>query len=852
MPQRSSRFAILASGVASFAGSADLDAVAPSILPTSGAALRHLVVRSIAPSGYEVLFDGQAVAVDDSGRFAAEAMVDSAVHARGWMPLCLRGPSGDTVCVPVEPNGFDTLELAPLRLQVDSTVLPVTDPEVPDSVPGVDSLDPVPVQGGVLLQHSAAGSTVTVKGRRRPRQGGQERVAVQSILRRPALGEPDVMRAVQALPGVVQSSDFSTKIYVRGSASDQNLILWDGAVVYSPSHFMGLFSTFLADATGGVEFHKGGFDPRHGNRLSSVLRVDPRIGGSGFPDSLRWLEGKIDGWTRGDSADTTDRFRLHGISRITTASGSLALEGRKSGWSWSVAARRTWIDQALELARDLDWMTFDIDYVFHDVQGNVTRSWGGDSLRVSLYQGRDRLAMGPISFEWGNFVVPVTAHKGFGGDSWWRPSFSVSRFDQEIEIEGVRDIVNSFDSWKIGQEVGWSPQGPVSVRMGHDHEHQEFLYANEDLVRSDTRGDTASAWLHAGWMQGSWEHPAGWGVRGGARSSWYDGLGQAAFEPRATVWWRPSADWRLELHEGRYAQFLTSLHDINSEEMTDIWYAYQKPMEPSTQWTTAFSAERTRLPGGFAVRGEGYYKDISRLPQLVDGDPDKVANPTRPDGNKITRSVADFDGWAMGGELTLSRDEGAITATASYGWSKSVLKQTADPVAEGSAPIPPFAPAWDQRHTFKGDLAATWIGDAGKAFWTASRKGRFFRSSLSLQYRSGHPRTDPAGYWDVHEPMQGVDGGQSAHDGTVHPIGNTLVQAGGFNQSNEADYFRLDATPVDFGREGSWRLYWSVLNATDHENVFQTLWLTDGPVPYKETTYQFPRLAFFVGWEKEF
>jgi len=137
------RFAILASGVASFAGSTELESAAPSILPTAGAALRHLVVRSSAPSGYDVLFDGRAVAVDDSGRFAAEALVDSAVHARGWVPLCLRGPSGDTVCVPVEPKGFDTLDLAPLRVQVDSVALPAPDPVVADSVQAPDSLDPV-------------------------------------------------------------------------------------------------------------------------------------------------------------------------------------------------------------------------------------------------------------------------------------------------------------------------------------------------------------------------------------------------------------------------------------------------------------------------------------------------------------------------------------------------------------------------------------------------------------------------------------------------------------------------------------------------------------------------------------
>ncbi|QQS05956.1 MAG: TonB-dependent receptor plug domain-containing protein [Fibrobacterota bacterium] len=813
--------------------------------------LKSLVVRSRAPLGMEVLFGGRRVAVDDSGRFVAAGSVDSATFASGSVPLCLRQAGAEDLCVEVAPKGFDTIDLAPLKVES----VPVMESKS-DSA-GIDTTLPTPVvapvsSGVVLLKETSAGGTVTVSGRRKPRTGGQERVSVQSILRRPALGEPDVIRAVQALPGVVQSSDFSTKIYVRGSASDQNLILWDGAPVYSPAHFMGLFSTFLTDATGNVEFCKGGFDPRYGNRLSSVLRVDPRIGGSGFGDSLRWLEGKIDGWTRRDSTDSADKFRLHGNLRLTTASGSLALEGRKSDWYWSVAARRTWIDQALDIARDLDLMTFQLDYVFHDIQGNLTRTWGRDTARISFYEGRDRLALGPMSFEWGNFVVPVVVHKTLPEDFWWRPSASLSRFDQVVGIEGIRFTENSFDSWKLGEEAGWLPKGPVSVLAGHEHEHQRFVYVDKDLARSDDRGDTSSAWLHAGWVQGSWEHSAGWGVRGGSRGSWYEGIDATEIEPRITGWWKPSPNWRLELHEGRYAQFLTSLHDINGEEMTDIWYAYQRPMRASTQWLSALSAERSRIPGGFTARAEAYYKDISRLPQMVMGDPDKNPNPVRPDGNKVTRSIADFDGWSMGAEFTLSRDVGAVSGTASYGWSKSVLAQTASPVAPGMAPLAPFTPAWDQRHTFKADLSANWIGEPKNAFWAASRKGRFLRSSLSLQYRSGHPSTEPAGYWDMHEPMQGADGWQSAHDGVLNPPNNTLVQAGAFNQSNVDDYFRLDVTPFDFGREGAWRLYWSVLNATDHENVFQTSWETDGPVPRRDISYQFPRLAIFVGWEKEF
>jgi len=112
---------------------------------------------------------------------------------------------------------------------------------------------------------------------------GESVVSAKSIKRMPGLAEADVMRSIQALPGVVASSDFSTKIYVRGGASDQNLFLLDNGIVYSPTHFFGLFSTFLVEAVDDVKFYKSGFPAEYGNRLSSVAAINSRQGGN---DSL--------------------------------------------------------------------------------------------------------------------------------------------------------------------------------------------------------------------------------------------------------------------------------------------------------------------------------------------------------------------------------------------------------------------------------------------------------------------------------------------------------------------------------------------------------------------------------------
>jgi hypothetical protein len=224
----------------------------------AAAAARTVTVKGMAPAGSRVSVGGLEFPVDSSGHWIGSFPVDSAGSSRE--ELCLL-QNGDRVCTGFDPGAYDTVELAPLAFAPGKTDTGTSFPDVfPD---GGDPAKAAPiaalpetgsaqvVDGG----READGRTVKVRAKRKPqRASGQTRVTSQEIKRMPGLAEPDVIRAVQALPGVVASSDFSTKLYVRGSSSDQNLVLFDDAVVYSPMHFGGIFSTFLADSVGGMEF----------------------------------------------------------------------------------------------------------------------------------------------------------------------------------------------------------------------------------------------------------------------------------------------------------------------------------------------------------------------------------------------------------------------------------------------------------------------------------------------------------------------------------------------------------------------------------------------------------------------
>ena len=92
------------------------------------------------------------------------------------------------------------------------------------------------------------------------------------------LGENDIMKTIQLLPGVQSGSEGSSGVYVRGGGPDQNLILLDGVPVYNASHLFGFFSVFNADAIQSTKLIKGGFPARYGGRLSSVIDIKMKEG----------------------------------------------------------------------------------------------------------------------------------------------------------------------------------------------------------------------------------------------------------------------------------------------------------------------------------------------------------------------------------------------------------------------------------------------------------------------------------------------------------------------------------------------------------------------------------------------
>lgn len=107
---------------------------------------------------------------------------------------------------------------------------------------------------------------------------GLDKISIKDVERLPSGVEVDIFRSLNYLPGVQSAGDVSARYYVRGSNSNQNLVLIEGATIYNPYHALGLFSVVDPEMINSIEFYKGGFTAEYGGRLSSVLRLVTKDG----------------------------------------------------------------------------------------------------------------------------------------------------------------------------------------------------------------------------------------------------------------------------------------------------------------------------------------------------------------------------------------------------------------------------------------------------------------------------------------------------------------------------------------------------------------------------------------------
>lgn len=271
---------------------------------------------------------------------------------------------------------------------------------------------------------------------------------IKSITKMPALlGEPDVIRSVQTLPGVSTVGEGATGFNVRGGNIDQNLILLDEAPVFNSAHLFGFFSVFNPDAVKSVKLIKGGINAQYGGRASSVLDV-------------RMKEG--------------NKNKFAGSGGVGLIFSRLTLEGpipyTKNKGSWIVAGRRSYIDI---LAKPfLKGSLKDAKFYFYDLTAKANYDINNrNKIFISGYFGRDVFGSSTFGFNWGNSTTTVRWNHLINEKIFLNTTAYYSNYDYRLDA-GSEDDSDGFH-WKsnvisycVKPEFTWYPNSKNTVRFG--------------------------------------------------------------------------------------------------------------------------------------------------------------------------------------------------------------------------------------------------------------------------------------------------------------------------------------------------------------------------------------------------
>ena len=555
-----------------------------------------------------------------------------------------------------------------------------------------------------------------------------------SLKKMPAMGEPDLLRSLQLLPGVQTSSDYSSGLYVRGGGPDQTGILLDQVRLYNPSHAFGFFSTFNPDAIKDVTFYKGAYPARYGGNLGAVLDVQNRDG---------------------------NRRRFSNRGGVSLISSRFMSEGPLGRGSWMAAGRRTYIDPALRAVRravdDLDGL----GYWFYDLNARInTQLTPDDNLMVSAYGGEDHLdvsvgdSTNTLGFanEWGNRALTGRWTHLFSPSLFGRAILLYSRYHSDIIIDlfGTPiEIRNKVRDVTLKGDLDWFASPDHTLRGGIDITRFRFDYG----VRFDEyeENQVVQPYLLSAYIEDDWQATPLTEALLGLRATWYEEGGRLSLNPRLSLSRVLREGVRVKLAGGSYRQYL-QLVSTEGFGGGDVWGSLDETVEPGRSYQ-AVSGLEWEPSGTWRVSLESYYTDLANLVVL---DEDLEENAEQETSEDVFKTGG--EGYATGLELFAEKRRGALTGWLGYtlGWTRRKFPE----IDEGRS----FPPKYDRRH----DVSLTAKYSSGRWIWTAN-----------FVYGTGQAYTPAGARYTLRDPASG------------RPVDRLL--AARRNSARLLPYHRLDA-----------------------------------------------------------
>ena len=665
----------------------------------------------------------------------------------------------------------------------------------------IDMKDEIPRLKNVII-------TAEKRSNIRSTQMGIDRLSVKAIRDVPVVfGEADILRVVLTLPGVTSVGEASTGFNVRGGAADQNLILFDGATVYNPSHMLGFFSAFNPDAIKGVELYKSVIPVKYGGRLSSVLDVDTK--------------------------DGNDK-KLSGTGGIGLLTSKFTLEGpiKKDKTSFILGARTTYSNWILKAIPNTAYSNSKAS--FYDANLHISSTINAkNSLYLTGYISSDNFRFDmDTTYKYGNKNAIVKWKHIFNNKFYSLISAGLDHYDYNVSSNS--NPVNSFQlKYDINQtnfraDFSYRINNKQSFNFGLNsiyyklHPGSFLPGGDQSLVKPDVL-QSEQGLESAAYLGYEYNISSNLSLNAGLRYSMFNYLGPHDVYnyvpdlPRETATITDTVSYNkgkiIKTYQGpeyrislRYAlpgdasikigyntlrQYIHQLSNTITISPTDIWKLSDPYIKPETGSQYSFGFYKNFNSNNIETSLEFYYKDLNNLIDYKSG-ASVLLNP------HIETDIINSKGKAYGAEFLIKKVTGKLNGWLSYTYSRTLIK-SADSLAGETINKGAYYPtSYDKPNN------VNFIGNY--------RFSHRLSMSVNIVYSTGRPITLPIGVFYSNGAQRLVYSDRNAY--------------------RIPDYFRTD---ISVNLDGNHKIKqtfhnsWSfgVYNLTARQNVYSAFFVSE-------------------------
>ncbi|MBS1575033.1 MAG: TonB-dependent receptor [Bacteroidetes bacterium] len=639
-------------------------------------------------------------------------------------------------------------------------------------------------------------------------QMGMEKLSLKTIKQMPvAFGEADVLRAILTLPGVTSVGEATTGFNVRGGSTDQNLVLFNDATIYNPSHLFGFFSAFNPDVVQDIELYKSSIPEKYGGRLSSVLDVTSRTG---------------------------NKKKIAGVGGISPLTSKLTVEGPVGSekTTFLIGGRTSYSDWILKNLPDKEYRNSRAG--FYDVDAHINHEINAkNNLYFTAYISNDRFRLNSdtlyryqnknINLKWKHIFNNKLNAVFLGGYDYY--AYSVSSTNNEVNAYKLKFDISQVN---FRSDFVYNPNPKHTVGFGvtsilyNLHPGSFTPSGKNSLIVPDVL-EKEQGLESALYLGDKFDVNPDFSINAGIRYSMFNYMGPKTIntyapglprtdqtiidsttypsgkfiktymgpEYRVSLRYSLSSSFSVKLAYNTLRQYIHMLSNTTAISPTDIWKLSDPNIKPQLGEQYSLGFYKNFKSNAIETSLEVYYKQLKNFLDYKSG-AKLIMNHT------IETDVINTKGYAYGAELMIKKRSGKLNGWISYTYSRTMLKLD-DPIAGQTINEGKYYPAnFDKPH----------IVNVISNYKFSHR----FSISLDATYSTGRPITLPIAIYYL--------------------LGSERVYYSNRNEYRVPDYFRVD---FSMNVEGNHRVKqlthnsWSfgIYNLTARKNAYSVYFVQE-------------------------